>query len=205
MSVKKIWIWNFAPLWPFITLRCSLLNNPVIEYTHYVYLLGEDYFFHCSISLNPHSSKASEYLYQYCLRVILFFSESQANFQTCRYFWGKDIVCCMCVLDVTQQKIKPHHRQQYLCSTLVQTEQGDHWVLPASLRQCSSKIRAVCLMCTPVSDVHPSVPICKLSSFSLSSEQLYMIHEVPGPGLAHRQMPTSRSSKCQIWHVVDIQ
>lgn len=37
------------------------------------YLLVEDYFFHCSISLNPHSSKASEYLYQYWLRVILFF------------------------------------------------------------------------------------------------------------------------------------
>lgn len=60
-------------------------------------------------------------------------------------------------------------------------------------------------MCTPVSDVHLSVLICKLSSFSLSSEQLYMIHEVPGPGLVQRQMPTTRSSKCQIWHVVDIQ
>lgn len=66
-------------------------------------------------------------------------------------------------------------------------------------------IRAAHLMCTPVSDVHLSVLICKLSSFSLSSKQLYMIHEVPGPGLVQRQMPTTRSSKCQIWHVVDFQ
>lgn len=52
------------------------------------------------------------------------------------------------------------------------------------------------LLCTPVSDVHLSVQTGKLFSFSLSSEHLFMIHEVPAPGLWQRQMPTACSSKC---------
>lgn len=41
--------------------------------------------------------------------------------------------------------------------------------MPEPMLETPDRTRAVCLMCTPVSDVHLSVPICKLSSEQLST------------------------------------